>query len=93
MTRIQGDQHITVIGDAKEDVSGSMNLAVGPRLVVQAATQITLRVAESFITLGPEGVAMSGPMVRINSGGTPGTILAPPQKPDVADDGSKGGKM
>ena len=93
LTRVGRDQHLTVLGDAKQSVSGSMNLAIGPRLVIQASTQITLRVAGSFLTLGPEGVAVSGPMVRINSGGTPGTIIDRPLTPDDADDGSKGGKM
>ncbi len=53
-----------------------------------------------LINIGPAGIAISGTMVLINSGGAPGsgspsspTSPKPPKDPDTADDGSKGGKM
>ena len=72
----------------------------GMSIVIEAGMELTLKAAGGFINIGPMGVAISGPMVMINSGGAPGagspgnlTDPAPPTDPDVADDGTKGGKM
>ena len=72
----------------------------GMTIVIEAGMELTLKAAGGFINIGPMGVAISGPMVMINSGGaagagSPGNLTdpAPPTDPDVADDGTKGGKM
>ena len=52
------------------------------------------------LPIGPAGIAISGTMVMINSGGapvsgSPAQLQSPgaPTAPDVADDGTKGGKL
>jgi type VI secretion system secreted protein VgrG len=62
--------------------------------------ELTLKAAGGFINIGPAGVAISGTMVMINSGGAAGSGNAgnvsdpqTPAAPDIADDGTKGGKM
>ena len=72
----------------------------GMSVVIEAGMELSLIASGNFITIGPAGVAISGTMVLINSGGAPGsgtagTISSPatPAAPDTADDGSKGGAM
>lgn len=78
----------------------------GMSVTIEAGLELTLKAAGGFITIGPAGVAISGTMVLINSGGaagsgSPPTITEPdaptaptaPKDPDKADDGTKGGKM
>jgi type VI secretion system secreted protein VgrG len=75
-------------------INGGMNV------VIQAGMQLSLVGPGGFVSIGPEGVAISGMMVMINSGGaagsgSPGDTPSPqsPTEPDKADDGTKGGKM
>jgi type VI secretion system secreted protein VgrG len=75
-------------------INGGMNV------VIQAGMQLSLVGPGGFVSIGPEGVSISGTMVLINSGGaagsgSPGQTPSPqtPTAPDKADDGSKGGKM
>ncbi len=72
----------------------------GMNVVIESGMELTLKGAGGFINIGPTGIAISGTMVMINSGGAPGagspgsvTDPATPNKPDTADDGSKGGAM
>ncbi len=60
-------------------------------IVLEASTNITLKVGGSFVTVGPEGVSISGPMVNINSGGSAGSGSgcspdAPKVPKEAADD-------
>lgn len=65
----------------------------GQQLILQADSNFTLKSGGSFITIGPGGIALSGPMVRINSGGSPAGLTAepeppePPQAPPTAEGG------
>ena len=93
LEKVEGSQHATIMGDVLRKVDGSSYTTVADQMVLQAGAQITLRVDASFIQLGPEGVVISGPLVRINSGGTPGTSPGTPKSPGIADDGTDGGKM
>ncbi len=72
----------------------------GMNVTIEAGLQLSLVVGGNFVTIGPAGVAITGTMVMINSGGaagsgTPANPVAPkdPIDPDIADDGSKGTKL
>jgi type VI secretion system secreted protein VgrG len=72
----------------------------GMNVVIESGLELTLTAAGGFINIGPAGVAISGTLVLINSGGAAGTGTpvqttnpATPQAPDQADDGTKGTKM
>ena len=93
LERVGGNRQAAVVGNLKQKIDGSLSTTVGNEVFIQAKTQISLQVGETFITLGPTELVISGPLVRINSGGTPGVSLGDPQRPDIADDGSKGGKI
>ena len=73
-------------------VDGGMNVHIkaGMSLVLEAGIQVTLKAAGGFVTVGPAGVDISGPMVKINSGGAAGSgggakpkKAASPQAPDA----------
>ncbi len=82
------------------DAGMDVYLKAGLSIVIEAGMELTLKAAGGFINIGPAGVAISGPMVLINSGGAAGSGSAgsvpdpkAPTPPDIADDGSNGGKM
>jgi type VI secretion system secreted protein VgrG len=77
-----------------------IHLKAGMNVVIEAGLELTIMASGNFINIGPAGVAISGTLVLINSGGAPGsgspsspTSPKAPADPDTADDGSKGGKM
>lgn len=74
-------------------VDAGMNVHVkgGMNVVIEAGMQLTIKAGSSFVTVGPLGVDISGPMVKINSGGSAGSGAgcspdAPlaPQEPQTA---------
>src|SRR5277367_5968034 len=77
-----------------------IHLKAGMNVVIEAGLELTIMASGNFINIGPAGVAISGTLVLINSGGAAGsgspsspTSPKDPKDPDTADDGSKGGKM
>jgi type VI secretion system secreted protein VgrG len=77
-----------------------IHLKAGMNVVIEAGVELTIMASGGFINIGPAGVAISGTLVLINSGGAAGsgspsspTNPKSPKDPDTADDGSKGGKM
>jgi len=56
-------------------IEGGMNLHVkgGISVVIEGGIDLTLKAGGSFVHIGPAGVAISGPMVLINSGGAAGS--------------------
>jgi type VI secretion system secreted protein VgrG len=102
------------VGEALNEKSGTVfahqagemiHLKAGMNVVIEAGVELTIKAGPAFVNLGPTGVAISGPMVLINSGGAAGAgpgsnPVSPqgaeptaPEPPDVADDGSKGTKL
>ena len=80
-----------------------IHLKAGTMMVLEAGVRLSLKVGSNFIDIGPEGIAIQGTMVMINSGGAAGSgcgsdpeepgTPTDPQAPDEADDGSEGTKM
>ncbi len=91
---IGGGQSLTVGGDQQEKVGSNhaleagqaIHVKAGTTLVIEAGVQLSLKVGGNFIDIGPAGVAISGTMVLINSGGAAGSGAgAHPASPDDAD--------
>lgn len=93
LEEIQGSRETSILSDRRERVAGTIQIQAGTNIVVEATSSISLRVEESFITIDPSGVTLSGPLVRINSGGSPTPSSSSPRSPDLADDGTKGTKL
>lgn len=66
-----------------------IELKAGMAAVVEAGLSLTLKAGPSFVVLGPDGVSIMGPMVKINTGGAPspavGAMPAPPAPPEPPD--------
>ncbi|GHB96091.1 type VI secretion system Vgr family protein [Thermomonas carbonis] len=96
---VRKDDHLKVDGGVLMESSGGMNLSAGQDLlgassmnlhlkggmnvVVEAGLSLSLKVGGNFINIGPAGVAISGTMVMINSGGSAMSANAP-GKPEKA---------
>jgi type VI secretion system secreted protein VgrG len=91
--KVGGSQSLTVEGDRHEVVDKShaiaageeIHIAAGTALVIEAAEDLTLKGPGGFIRIDASGVTIRGKMVRINSGGSPGSGQgASPEAPDEA---------
>jgi type VI secretion system secreted protein VgrG len=103
--KIGKDLSSDVGGKRQDKVGGNYALAAGQEihlkagttLVLEAGAEITLKAGNNFIHIGPSGVDISGTLVNINSGGAAGSgggsSPQAPKEPDVADDGTKVGKL
>jgi type VI secretion system secreted protein VgrG len=103
--KIDGDMSLTVGGKSNEKIgtiwaaeSGQeIHLKAGMKIIIEAGVQISLIGPGGFVDIGPAGVTIQGTMVLINSGGAPGvgsgSSPETPKDPDVADDGTKTGKL
>ncbi|MCL1486114.1 MAG: type VI secretion system tip protein VgrG [Marinobacter sp.] len=86
---VGGEKRQSVGGDSSKKIggtfhqqSGSATLSeagtevhhkAGSKVVIDAGIEITLAAGGSFLKLDPSGVTLSGPGIKINSGGSPGS--------------------
>lgn len=103
--QIDGKMSLKVGGDCHQQIGSlyvvqsgqEIHLTSGTKVVIDAGMELTIKAAGGFIDIGPAGVTIQGIMVNINSGGSAasGSSCSPdtPEQPDVADDGTRGGKM
>jgi uncharacterized protein involved in type VI secretion and phage assembly len=61
-----------VQGDSVEEVYANRSQVVSGRVIIEAGSSIVLQVGPSFISIGPDGIAIEGPMVNVNCGTSPG---------------------
>ncbi len=81
MIAIGGSRTLTVGGNVHESygkdyhlqVKDSVWLQAGQNIVIEAGQQITLKVGGNFVTIDASGVTTKGTMIKLNSGGSPGT--------------------
>lgn len=81
-TAIKGTGAVALTSEQGIDVKAGMalNVAAGTTLHLKAGTgvvidggmQLCIKAGPAFIVLGPDGVTIQGPMVKINSGGSAG---------------------
>ena len=75
---IEKAYNLTVKTDTLFDLQTAHHTIVGTdptlnakNIIIEGSVMITLKVGSSWIVLDPSGVYINGPMVMINSGGTP----------------------
>jgi type VI secretion system secreted protein VgrG len=97
---VGSNQSIQVGSAYSLNANNTVYINAGMNVVIQAGMELSLVGSGGFITIGPSGVAISGTMVLINSGGAAGSgsagstpSPATPTAPDKADDGTKGTKL
>ena len=79
--RIGGDYSLTVNGShhSKQgknhliEAGSEIHHKAGLKIVIEAGAEVTLKAGGSFVKVDPSGVTVSGPLVRMNSGGGPGS--------------------
>jgi len=96
---VKADDHLTVgqnqhvkIGTGQFVEAGNeIHLSSGLKIVLEAGSELTFKAAGSFIKLDGSGITMVGPVIKMNSGGSPGKgsgaapILPGEVKPADAD--------
>ena len=94
--KINGDKFERVEGKRMYTSMGELYLASNAKLVIESATQVSIKCSGSFIDIGPSGVTIQGPLVKINSGGAPanassfsGEYPDEPQEADSAEPGQR----
>ena len=110
--KVDGSTSLTVGASQQEKVGQKhalqagqeIHLVAGMKVIIEAGAQITLKGPGGFVDIGPAGVTIQGTMVKINSGGAPGSGSgssptpakdakpAKPVEPAVADDAVTGQK-
>ncbi|QMV63574.1 type VI secretion system tip protein TssI/VgrG [Pseudomonas berkeleyensis] len=88
------DQHIK-LGTAQLTKAGrEIHLKTGQKMVIEAGIELTIKAGGSFIKLDPGGITISGPLARLNAGGSPGKGsgigIKPPVLPGAADSDKAG---
>ena len=73
-----------------QEAGTEVHIKGGMNVVIEAGVMITLKASGSFITIGPSGVSISGPIVLINSGGAAGSGAGcSPVAPQIAKEADK----
>jgi len=80
---VGSDMHLLVGSEARLDAGTEVHLKAGMKIVLEAGMQISLKAGSSSITLGPAGVTIDGPLVKVNCGGSP-LAASKAERPDKA---------
>jgi uncharacterized protein involved in type VI secretion and phage assembly len=95
---VDAKYQLSAKADTVFDLQAKYNSIIGTEatlnaqnVVIEASQKITLKVGNSFVVVNPAGVFISGAMVQINSGGSPGSTsdaeLTDPLDAGIADPG------
>ena len=81
-TAVKGTGAVALTSEQGMDVKAGMafnasagttlHLKAGTGVVIDGGVQLCIKAGPAFIVLGPDGVTIQGPMVKINSGGSAG---------------------
>jgi type VI secretion system secreted protein VgrG len=94
------DLHIKIGTNSGLDSGMNVHIKGGMNVVIEGGMQVSIKAGPSSVVLGPDGVSITGPMVKINSGGAAGSgsgasPVAPtapeaPQEPELPKDPLEG---
>ena len=91
-----GSQHSKQDKNQLIEAGSEIHHKAGMKIVIEAGAEVTLKAGGSFVKVDPSGVTVSGPMVKLNSGGGPGSGAgASAQVPEIPDliDAAKGARV
>ncbi|MCQ4249200.1 type VI secretion system tip protein VgrG [Pseudomonas stutzeri] len=69
---VGNNQHVKIGTGQFIEAGNEIHLSSGLKVVLEAGSELTFKAAGSFIKLDAAGITMVGPMIRMNSGGSPG---------------------
>ena len=69
---VGNNQHVKIGTGQFIEAGNEIHLSSGLKVVLEAGSELTFRAAGSFIKLDGSGITMVGPVIRMNSGGSPG---------------------
>ncbi|SFU91249.1 type VI secretion system tip protein VgrG [Xenorhabdus koppenhoeferi] len=75
--QIDGDRSLQLKGDLAEKIQGIVSVDAQGDLTLQSGSKITLNVGGNFVVLHAGGIDIKGAVINLNSGGSPGDLLAP----------------
>jgi type VI secretion system secreted protein VgrG len=79
---VGGSYAHTIGGSASMAIGANLLLSVGSKILISAGSEITLKAGGSFIKIDGSGVTVQGSTVKINSGGSAGSVpKRDPEKP------------
>ena len=70
---IGADQDVKIQTKYALETGMEIHMKSGMKLILEAGCQISLKVGESFIDISPNGISITGKMVKLNSGGAAGS--------------------
>ena len=73
--QVDGDSHRILAGDCVERIQGAVSTDANGDITLQSKGKITLKVGGSFVVIHSGGVDIKGPVINLNSGGSPGDVL------------------
>ncbi|WP_407070183.1 bacteriophage T4 gp5 trimerisation domain-containing protein, partial [Marinobacter sp.] len=84
---VNGSHHSKQGKNQMVEAGTEIHHKAGMKIVIEAGAEVTLKAGGSFVKVDPSGVTISGPLVRMNSGGGPGSgrsvAAQRPQMPSV----------
>ncbi|MCQ4311335.1 type VI secretion system tip protein VgrG [Pseudomonas stutzeri] len=69
---VGNNQHVRVGTGQFIEAGQEIHLSSGLKVVLEAGSELTFKAAGSFIKLDAGGITMVGPVIKMNSGGSPG---------------------
>lgn len=72
---VGNNQHVKIGTGQFVEAGQEIHLSSGLKVVLEAGSELTFKAAGSFIKLDASGITMVGPVIRMNSGGSPGKGL------------------
>jgi len=66
-----GDLHLKIGANIGAVAAQNVHIKGGSNIVIEGGTQVSIKAGGSSVVLGPDGVSITGTMVKINSGGSP----------------------
>ncbi|WP_332778192.1 type VI secretion system tip protein TssI/VgrG, partial [Polaromonas sp.] len=70
---VGNNQHIKIDSGQFIHAGNEIHLSSGMKVVLEAGSELTFKAAGSFIKLDAGGITLVGPLVKLNSGGGPGS--------------------
>jgi len=86
---VTGTVHIKAGTAWLSDSGQELHIKAGQKAVIEAGAEITLKAGGSFVKIDPSGVALSGPAINLNAGGSAGSgagqAVQVPEMPGLVD--------